>query len=161
MSVSSNNMIVMQGSMMKKKGGTSSGEGSCQRSFLLRSISLKWVTRYFILHQDGRLIYYKDRPSKHSDGSNDGGTVLCANVADCDIERVTASDTNSAVDPSHVANSFFITAPSTTSSSSSHGSTKTTKTLLVTNGPNEYKQWILSFRQLRASMLHGWIMRRG
>jgi len=81
--------------------------------------------------------------------------VLCANVADCDIERVTASDTNSAVDPSHVANSFFITAPSTTSSSSSHGSTKTTKTLLVTNGPNEYKQWILSFRQLRATMLHG------
>jgi len=82
--------------------------------------------------------------------------VLCANVAECDIDRVTASDTNSAVDdPTQVANSFFITAPSTSTSSSRLTTLTTTKNLLVTNGPNEYKQWMLSFRQLRASMLHG------
>ena len=104
---------------------------------LIQIITLKWVTRYFILHADGKLVYYRD--------SNLGKEeLLCTNVADCNIERVNAADVDGRAD--YVNNSFYITAP---------GGGKRKRNLLVTHGPEDFKRWIRQFRKMKAKMIGG------
>ena len=118
--------IMMQGYMMKKKTSSPS---------LIQIITLKWVTRYFILHADGKLVYYRD--------SNLGKEeLLCTNVADCNIERVKTKDFDSRAD--YVNNSFYIAVP---------GGGKTNCTLFVTHGPADFKRWIRSFREMNAGIV--------
>mmetsp|Transcript_24698 Transcript_24698/g.44500 ORF Transcript_24698/g.44500 Transcript_24698/m.44500 type:complete len:170 (+) Transcript_24698:88-597(+) len=141
--------FAMEGFMMKRKGGPTGdgGKGGGRRRGLFRrTVSRKWVTRYFILHRDGRLVYYKDRPSLNiingsasvSSSDDKNCTIFCRNVTECDIEQVTPS--NIEHDPTnHVANSLYVTNKSTGA-----------KTLLVANGPDDYKRWIVTFRKLKA-----------
>jgi len=113
--------IVMQGHMMKKKSSPS----------LLQIITLKWVTRYFILYNDGKLVYFRDNDPKEN--------LVCANVARCKIERVRKSaDVSGMVDS--VNNSFYITIPE-----SKEGNQK--RILVVTNGPDDFKRWVRSFKK--------------
>lgn len=88
------------------------------------------------------MVYYRERPAWLPDEA-DG--MICMNVGECQIDRVTAADLAGKEDA--VANSFYITVP--------QGGGKDISTLLVTNGPDDFKKWILSFRQLKAAMLHG------
>jgi len=137
--------------MMKRKGGPTGdgGKGGGRRRGLFRrTVSRKWVTRYFILHRDGRLVYYKDRPSLNiingsasvSSSDDKNCTIFCRNVTECDIEQVTPSNIEHD-STNHVANSLYVTNKSTGA-----------KTLLVANGPDEYTRWIVSFRKLKASI---------
>eukprot|EP00569_Conticribra_weissflogii_P001068 CAMPEP_0171355964 /NCGR_PEP_ID=MMETSP0878-20121228/45486_1 /TAXON_ID=67004 /ORGANISM="Thalassiosira weissflogii, Strain CCMP1336" /LENGTH=838 /DNA_ID=CAMNT_0011861971 /DNA_START=95 /DNA_END=2608 /DNA_ORIENTATION=- len=121
--------IVMQGHMMKKKSSPS----------LLQIITLKWVTRYFILYNDGKLVYFRDNDPKEN--------LVCANVARCKIERVRKSaDVSGMVDS--VNNSFYITIPE-----SKEGNQK--RILVVTNGPDDFKRWVRSFKKLKAKIIGG------
>lgn len=133
--------VVMEGPMMKKKSSTPS---------LLRSISLEWVTRYFILYDDGKLVYYREAGG--ATGKAEDMIILSENVGACEIDRVKAADLGSKKEHFAVANSFYITVPK----SSGGGWGKSDKRiLLVTNGPLEFKKWILSFRAMKATMMGG------
>eukprot|EP00986_Skeletonema_menzelii_P002757 scaffold790_cov149-Skeletonema_menzelii.AAC.2 len=126
--------IAMQGMMMKKKS----------KSGLLSS---KWVMRYFILHRDGKLVYYHEKTETGAETNNNKKSeVLCNNVGECTIDVVKASDLAGRVDS--VANSFYITGKGR-----SKGAVQ--RTLLVTNGPNDFKRWMLAFQNMKAEMLHG------
>ncbi len=121
--------IIMQGYMMKKKSSPS----------LLHIITLKWVTRYFILYNDGKLVYFRDNDRKEN--------LVCTNVASCKIERVRkTADMSDIVDS--VNNSFYITVPE-----SKGGKQK--RILVVTNGPDDFKRWVRSFRKLKAKIVGG------
>ena len=119
--------VACEGYMMKKKSSM---------GVIRRSIGLKWVTRYFVLYPDGRLVYFKTKPSSPAD--REAGTTVCLSIADCAIERVATSDL--AGDPGLVPNSFFLTTLT--------GS----KTLLVTQGPVEHKRWIKTFWSFGTTM---------
>ena len=122
--------IVMQGMMMKKKS----------KAGLLGS---KWVMRYFVLHQDGKLVYYHEKPEAGAGTSNKKKSeVLCINVGECTIDVVKASDLAGRMDC--VANSFYIT-----------GEGRSKRTLLVTNGPKDFKRWMQAFNNMKAEMLNG------
>jgi len=100
----------------------------------------KWVMRYFILHQDGKLVYYHEKPEA---GNKMKSEVLCNNVGDeCTIDVVKASDLAGRMDS--VANSFYIT-----------GKGRSKRTLLVTNGPQDFKRWMKAFNNMKAEMLNG------
>lgn len=121
--------------MMKKKS----------KSGLLGS---KWVMRYFILYQDGKLAYYHEKPEGgvDADSSKQKSEVLCDNICECALDIVKASDLAGRSDS--VANSFYITGKGR-----SKGVEQ--RTLLVTNGPKDFKRWILAFRKMKVEMLHG------
>jgi len=62
----------MRGYMMKRKGGggfdtkkdkDGRKKRPPRRNLLKRAVADKWVTRYFVLHGDGRLVYYRDAPA--------------------------------------------------------------------------------------------------
>jgi len=126
--------IAMQGMMMKKK--TKAG--------LLGS---KWVMRYFILYQDGKLVYYHEKPEAGAAvNSKKKSEVLCNNIGECALDVVKASDLAGRVDS--VANSFYITGKG-------RGKGAVQRTLLVTNGPKDFKQWMLAFHNMKVEMLHG------
>jgi len=141
--------IAMQGFMMKKKQAALSS-----RSFLRRTVGAQWITRYFILYKDGKLVYHRERPTTAltvgdisltatDEGAKPDG-IICGNVAECRIHRVRdASDLASGMDKDamRVANSFYVVVPRTGSS-----------TLLVTRGPAEHKEWFMSFRKMKASV---------
>jgi len=119
--------VVCEGYMMKKKSS---------RGAIRRSIGLKWVTRYFILYPDGRLVYFKTKPSNPAD--RDAGTTVCLSIADCAVDRVATSDL--AGDRGLVPNSFYLT------------TLTGNKTLLVTQGPVEHKRWMKTFRSFGTTM---------
>lgn len=131
---SDNDDIAMQGMMMKKKS----------KSGLLSS---KWVMRYFILYRDGKLVYYHEKAEAGAETNNKKkGEVLCNNVGECAIDVVEASDLAGRVDS--VANSFYITGKG-------RGKGAVQRTLLVTNGPKDFRRWMLAFQNMKAEMLHG------
>mmetsp|Transcript_34221 Transcript_34221/g.65174 ORF Transcript_34221/g.65174 Transcript_34221/m.65174 type:complete len:546 (+) Transcript_34221:3-1640(+) len=141
--------IAMQGFMMKKKQAALSS-----RSLLRRTVGAQWITRYFILYKDGKLVYHRERPTTAlkvgdisltatDEGAKPDG-IICGNVAECRIHRVRdASDLAGEMDKDamRVANSFYVVVPRTGSS-----------TLLVTRGPAEHKEWFMSFRKMKASV---------
>lgn len=134
MGSSDGNNIAMQGMMMKKKS----------KSGLFGT---KWVMRYFVLYDDGKLVYFQEKPEGGVDGSSgQKREVLCDNIGECALDVVNASDLAGRDDA--VANSFYITGK---------GRSKGTeqRTLLVTNGPVDFKRWILAFRKMKVEMLHG------
>ena len=116
---SDNGDIAMQGMMMKKKS----------KSGLLSS---KWVMRYFILYRDGKLVYYHEKAEAGAETNTNKkkGEVLCNNVGECAIDVVEASDLAGRVDS--VANSFYITGKG-------RGKGAVQRTLLVTNGPKDFR----------------------
>jgi len=127
-------VIAMQGMMMKKKS----------KAGLLGS---KWVMRYFILYQDGKLVYYHEKPEAGAAvNSKKKSEVLCNNIGECALDVVKASDLAGRVDS--VANSFYITGKG-------RGKGAVQRTLLVTNGPKDFKQWMLAFHNMKVEMLHG------
>ncbi len=99
----------------------------------------KWVMRYFVLYQDGRLAYYHE---KSEVGNTKKSEVLCNNVGECTIDVVKASDLAGRMDS--VANSFYIT-----------GKGRSKRTLLVTNGPKDFKLWMKAFNNMKVEMLNG------
>jgi len=126
--------IAMQGMMMKKKS----------KAGLLGS---KWVMRYFVLYQDGKLVYYHEKPEAGAAvNSKKKSEVLCNNIGECALDVVKASDLAGRVDS--VANSFYITGKG-------RGKGAVQRTLLVTNGPKDFKQWMLAFHNMKVEMLHG------
>mmetsp|Transcript_28314 Transcript_28314/g.48090 ORF Transcript_28314/g.48090 Transcript_28314/m.48090 type:complete len:726 (-) Transcript_28314:111-2288(-) len=126
--------IAMQGMMMKRKS----------KAGLLGS---KWVMRYFVLYQDGKLVYYHEKPEAGAAvNSKKKSEVLCNNIGECALDVVKASDLAGRVDS--VANSFYITGKG-------RGKGAVQRTLLVTNGPKDFKQWMLAFRNMKVEMLHG------
>mmetsp|Transcript_30695 Transcript_30695/g.64877 ORF Transcript_30695/g.64877 Transcript_30695/m.64877 type:complete len:1019 (-) Transcript_30695:114-3170(-) len=127
--MSNSSSILMEGSMMKRK--TSSG--------LLGSLANKYVTRYFILYSNGKFVYYKEKPANTANitAASGNATILSKHVGECTIDRVSASK--------EVPNSFYITVPAT---SVANGKGNGGKILLVTNGPGEFTQWILAFRNV-------------
>lgn len=126
--------IAMQGMMMKRKS----------KSGLLGT---KWVMRYFVLYQDGKLVYYHEKPEGGVEAnSKKKSEVLCDNIGECALDVVKESDLAGRADS--VANSFYITGKGR-----SKGAEQ--RTLLVTNGPKDFKRWILAFRNMEVEMLHG------
>ena len=121
--------------MMKKKTAT---------PFIFRPITLEWVTRHFFLYEDGKMIYARDGASVKPDDM----VLLCNNIADCDIDRVTASELGKK--KSHVANSFYITVPR--DDDTDFAKRHKNRTLLVTHGPEDFKKWIMAFRRLKATV---------
>ena len=119
--------------MMKKKTAT---------PFILRPITLEWVTRHFFLYEDGKMIYARDGASVNPDDM----VLLCNNIANCDIDRVTASELGKK--KNHVANSFYITVPR--DDDTDFAKRHKNRTLLVTHGPEDFKKWIMAFRRLKA-----------
>ena len=130
--------IVMHGYMMKQKGGGSSA-GSPARRLLRALLSSRWVTRYFVLLDDGRLVYYRERPAYLE---KDGGTLLCGNAGGCKVERVKPDDLRDDHNPGRAADSFFMTLPDDDDWS-----------LFVANGPEDYACWIKGFRNVKKSDL--------
>ena len=125
--------IAMHGMMMKKKS----------KANLLGN---KWVMRYFILYHDGKLVYYHDKPELDTANGDKNSEVLCDNIGECTVDVVKASDLAGHIDL--IANSFYITGKG-------RGKVSMHRTLLVTNGPKEFKQWMLAFRKMKAEMLQG------
>ena len=130
---SSEETLAMEGVMMKKKTAT---------PFILRPITLEWVTRHFFLYEDGKMIYARDGASVNPDDM----VLLCNNIANCDIDRVTASELGKK--KNHVANSFYITVPR--DDDTDFAKRHKNRTLLVTHGPEDFKKWIMAFRRLKA-----------
>ncbi|KAL9178757.1 hypothetical protein ACHAXT_003888 [Thalassiosira profunda] len=128
-----------EGYMMKKKRASGSSRA------LLRSLTLKWVTRYFVLYENGKLVYFKDKDAS----AKDPGDVLCDNAGACAIERVTAADLAGREDA--VANSFYVCAPGR---GRGRGRGAEAKTLLVTHGPADFKRWILAFRKCEGAAVN-------
>jgi len=107
----------------------------------------KWVMRYFVLYSDGKLVYYRDKPEGGADANSKmKSEVLCDHIGECTLDIVNASDLAGRADS--VANSFYITGKGR-----SKGAEQ--RTLLVTNGPKEFKRWILAFSNMEVEMLHG------
>ena len=101
--MSSSPDVMMQGFMMKKKKSP-----ACTRSLLRSTTGSYWIKRYYVLHSDGTLVYYKIRPGEGNDESSGNEAKLaCANVSDCIVDRLRSpSDEGNTV-----ANSFYITRP--------------------------------------------------
>jgi hypothetical protein len=101
----------MQGTMMKKKSSTPS---------ILRSISLEWVTRHFVLFGDGKPMY----------SSNDTAMELVNNIGNCTIEPPNSLDLGA--NKTDIANSFVIT--------NAKASVSAKRILLVAKVPEEFPQ---------------------
>ena len=67
--------------------------------------------------------------------------LLYSDIAKCVIDRVPASEMG--MKKSQVASSFYISVP---------GDDHAKRTLLVTDGPEDFKKWIMAFRSLNATV---------
>ncbi|KAL7549946.1 hypothetical protein ACHAWF_013197 [Thalassiosira exigua] len=166
----------MRGYMMKRKKTRTSST-----RYILRSVTLKWVTRYYILGRGtkgkGRLVYYHERPSPAEElmAANGLGTgeIACEDVSKCTIDRVTPADLAGRTDV--VNNSFYVRTSSRLSADSSRemiapsrrgsggGRMGEVSMLLVTNGPEDFAAWIDAFQKLGASIqesIHAGLLRR-